>query len=203
MLASGLDGIRRNLVPPPPVEENVFKFDSEQLRSHDIACLPGTLEEALKELEQDQVIAEALGEHTFRRYLQAKGRELLFDGFTQVAGQRLRKDEQLLPPMKEGASLQPKAFAPVQHFTQPPPRYSEASLVKALEKHGIGRPSTYAPIISTIQERGYVRQEMRKLYATELGTLVTEKLVAHFGDILNTGFTSQMETMGKTFVKHM
>ena len=75
MLASGLDGIRRNLVPPPPVEENVFKFDSVQLRSHDIACLPGTLEEALKELEQDQVIAEALGEHTFRRYLQAKGRE--------------------------------------------------------------------------------------------------------------------------------
>jgi glutamine synthetase len=75
MLASGLDGIRRNLVPPPPVEENVFKFDSVQLRSHDIASLPGTLEEALKELEQDQVIAEALGEHMFRRYLQAKGRE--------------------------------------------------------------------------------------------------------------------------------
>jgi DNA topoisomerase-1 len=129
-----------------------------------------------------------------RYTLQAKGRELLFDGFTKVAGQKLRKDEQLLPPMKEGAALQPKAFAPVQHFTLPPPRYSEASLVKALEKHGIGRPSTYAPIISTIQERGYVRQEMRKLYATELGTLVTDKLVAHFGDILNTGFTSQMET---------
>ncbi len=129
-----------------------------------------------------------------RYTLQAKGRELLFDGYTRVAGHKLRKDEQLLPTMQQGAALTPREFAPVQHFTQPPPRYSEASLVKALEKHGIGRPSTYAPIISTIQERGYVRQEMRKLYATELGTLVTEKLVAHFGDILNTGFTSRMET---------
>jgi DNA topoisomerase-1 len=126
--------------------------------------------------------------------LQAKGRELLFDGFTRVAGQKLRKDEQLLPPMTEGAALQPSAFAPVQHFTQPPPRYSEASLVKALEKFGIGRPSTYAPIIGTIQDRGYVRQEERKLHATELGTLVTDKLVNHFDDILNTGFTSRMES---------
>ncbi|MBM4429497.1 MAG: glutamine synthetase [Chloroflexi bacterium] len=72
MLATGLDGIRRNLVPPPPVEENVYEFDSLQLRSHDIASLPGTLEEALQELERDEVIAQALGEHTFRRYLDAK-----------------------------------------------------------------------------------------------------------------------------------
>ncbi len=75
MLASGLDGIRRDLIPPPPVEENVYHFDSEQLRSHDIACLPGTLEEALSELERDHVLAEALGEHTFHRYLEAKRRE--------------------------------------------------------------------------------------------------------------------------------
>jgi DNA topoisomerase-1 len=142
----------------------------------------------------DATIEASAADGPSRYTLQAKGRELLFDGFTRVAGHRLRKDEQLLPAMKEGAALEPRAFAPVQHFTQPPPRYSEASLVKALEKFGIGRPSTYAPIISTIQERGYVRQEMRKLYATELGTLVTEKLVAHFGDILNTGFTSQMES---------
>ncbi len=72
MLATGLDGIRRDLMPPPPVEENVYEFDSLELRSHKIASLPGTLEEALKELEQDEVIAEALGEHTFRRYLEAK-----------------------------------------------------------------------------------------------------------------------------------
>jgi len=137
---------------------------------------------------------DAVADDGTRYTLQAKGREMLFDGYTRVAGHKLRKDEQLLPTMTEGAALSPREFLPVQHFTQPPPRYSEASLVKALEKHGIGRPSTYAPIISTIQERGYVRQEMRKLYATELGTLVTDKLVAHFGDILNTGFTSQMES---------
>lgn len=72
MLATGLDGIRRDLTPPPPVEENVYEFDSAELRSQEIASLPGTLEEALQELEQDQVIAEALGGHTFRRYLEAK-----------------------------------------------------------------------------------------------------------------------------------
>jgi DNA topoisomerase-1 len=128
-----------------------------------------------------------------RYELQAKGRELLFDGYTRVAGHKLRKDEQLLPPLREGAALTSAEVVPTQHFTQPPPRFSEASLVKALEKFGIGRPSTYAPIISTIQERGYVRQEQRKLYASELGTLVTEKLVAHFEDIMNTGYTSRME----------
>jgi glutamine synthetase len=72
MLATGLDGIRRELMPPQPVEENVYEFDSVELRRHEIASLPGTLEEALQELEQDEVIAEALGEHTFRRYLEAK-----------------------------------------------------------------------------------------------------------------------------------
>jgi len=72
MLAAGLDGIRRGLMPPPPVEENVYEFDSTMLRKRDIASLPGTLEEALQELEKDEVIAEALGEHTFRRYLEAK-----------------------------------------------------------------------------------------------------------------------------------
>jgi glutamine synthetase len=75
MLATGLDGIKRDLLPPPPVEENVFEYDAGQLRSHDIASLPGTLEEALNELEQDEVIAEALGEHMFRRYLNAKRAE--------------------------------------------------------------------------------------------------------------------------------
>jgi len=72
MLAAGLDGMRRDLMPPPPVEENVYEFDSHQLQSHDIAALPGTLEEALQELERDEVIAEAFGEHTFRRYLEVK-----------------------------------------------------------------------------------------------------------------------------------
>jgi DNA topoisomerase-1 len=131
--------------------------------------------------------------HAGRAVFQARGREMRFDGFTQVWGHALRKDEQILPPLAEGDVPALKELRPEQHFTEPPPRYTEASLVKALERYGIGRPSTYAPIISTIQERGYVRNEERKLYPTELGTLINDKLVKHFNDIMNTGFTSRME----------
>src|SRR5581483_3240282 len=81
-----------------------------------------------------------------------------------------------------------------QHFTQPPARYTEASLVKALEEKGIGRPSTYASIISTIQDRGYVKQENRRLFASELGMIVTDKLAKHFHEIMDEGFTASMET---------
>jgi len=123
----------------------------------------------------------------------AKGRELKFDGFTALLGHALRKDEQILPPLAAGDRPTLKDLLNEQHFTEPPPRYTEASLVKALERHGIGRPSTYAPIISTIQERGYVRNEERKLFPTELGTLINDKLVKHFDNIMNTGFTAAME----------
>lgn len=124
---------------------------------------------------------------------QAKGREVKFDGFIKLAGENVGKDVQILPPLSGGETLDVKELTPSQHFTQPPPRFTEASLVKALESHGIGRPSTYAPIISTIQDRGYVRQEERKLHATELGVMVTDKLVQHFDDIMNVDFTARME----------
>jgi DNA topoisomerase-1 len=101
--------------------------------------------------------------------------------------------DQVLPPLEEGDKLDLKQLRPDQHFTEPPPRYSEASLVKALEKFGIGRPSTYAPIIQTIQDRGYVHQVDRRLLPTELGEIVTDKLVEHFDDIMNTGFTAELE----------
>jgi DNA topoisomerase-1 len=123
----------------------------------------------------------------------AKGRELKFDGFTQVWGHALRKDDQILPPLAAGDRPRLVELLPEQHFTEPPPRYTEASLVKTLERYGIGRPSTYAPILSTIQERGYVRLEDRKLFPTELGILINDKLVKHFNDIMNTGFTARME----------
>ncbi len=101
--------------------------------------------------------------------------------------------DQVLPALESGETLKLHKVDPAQHFTEPPPRYSEASLVKALEKFGIGRPSTYAPIISTIQDRGYVAQDDRRLKPTELGELVTEKLVHHFTAIMDTGFTAEME----------
>lgn len=122
-----------------------------------------------------------------------RGRELLFDGHTVISGQEIEKDEQILPPLEKDQRLELIELSPTQHFTQPPPRFTEASLVKILEKMGIGRPSTYASIISTIQDRGYVNQEKRTFYATELGTLVTEKLVDHFPKIMDVKFTSHME----------
>ena len=82
---------------------------------------------------------------------------------------------------------------PDQHFTQPPPRYSEATLVKALEQYGIGRPSTYAAIISTIQDRGYVERKAKRLHPTQLGFIVNDQLVEHFDRYFDVGFTAHME----------
>jgi DNA topoisomerase-1 len=104
-----------------------------------------------------------------------------------------QKQMQQLPHFCKGQKLALEKLEPSQHFTKPPPRYTEASLIRALEKHGIGRPSTYAPIISTILERGYVLRDGRRLVPTELGILVTEKLERFFSDIMDVKFTSQVE----------
>ncbi len=98
-----------------------------------------------------------------------------------------------LPELAKGEQLRLLQLIPEQHFTQPPPRYTEATLIKALEEKGIGRPSTYAPILSLIQERGYVERRNGKLGPTELGSIVSNLLSEHFADIVNVGFTAQME----------
>ncbi len=124
----------------------------------------------------------------------AKGRIVQFDGFTAVqpvAGKRAEDIE--LPDLKEGDGLELIKLDPSQHFTKPPPRYGEASLVRELEKRGIGRPSTYASIISTIQERGYVRLENKRFYAEKMGDIVTERLTESFPNLLDYGFTAEME----------
>lgn len=129
------------------------------------------------------------GAATFR----ASGRVLLFDGYLRVAGPASPTGEPVLPNMNEGLRVAPLEIDPEQHFTSPPPRYTEASLVRGLESEGIGRPSTYAPIIQTIQDRGYVEQVERRFYATDKGQIVTEKLTAHFPKIMDLKFTSHME----------
>jgi DNA topoisomerase-1 len=102
--------------------------------------------------------------------------------------------EGILPAgLAEGDVLVPTEINPIQHFTNPPPRFTDASLVKALEEDGIGRPSTYAPTISTIQDRGYVERREGRFYPAELGTLVNGLLVQHFGDVINVAFTAKME----------
>jgi DNA topoisomerase-1 len=121
----------------------------------------------------------------------ANGRKLVFDGFMRVAG--VSSEDQLLPELNEGKQVHPIELEPSQHFTQPPPRFTEASLVKEMEKLGIGRPSTYASIIRVIQDREYVVQKERRFYATQLGSVVTDKLVQGFPEIMDVGFTADME----------
>ncbi|MBF0784676.1 type I DNA topoisomerase [Muribacter muris] len=126
--------------------------------------------------------------------LKTKGRVLRFDGWTKVlAIQGKTAEDQVLPPLSLHEELALQAVNPSQHFTKPPARYSEAALVKELEKRGIGRPSTYAAIISTIQERGYVRVENRRFYAEKMGEIVTDRLNESFSDLMNYDFTANME----------
>ena len=121
----------------------------------------------------------------------ANGSNLKFPGFYAVWPRE--EDEKLLPVLQAEESLDLHSLKPDQHFTQPPPRFTEASLIKELEEQGIGRPSTYVPIISTIQDRGYVDQEQRRFVPTWLGETVNEVMNKHFPDIVDTSFTAEME----------
>lgn len=135
----------------------------------------------------------SVGEYLFK----ASGSKIKFPGFMvlYIEGKDEESDDESnnLPQLFEGDILELKNNLPKQHFTQPPPRYTEATLVKALEEMGIGRPSTYAPTISTIQSRGYVIKDKKCLVPTELGKIVNEIMKKHFKDIVNAEFTAQME----------
>ncbi|MEK7218084.1 MAG: topoisomerase C-terminal repeat-containing protein, partial [Patescibacteria group bacterium] len=152
-----------------------------------------------------------------RRYtFRATGQTILFDGFLRLylegkdegpsTGSRatgsgqgreddvdVEKGDMLLPPLAQGDPLDLQELKPEQHFTKPPPRYTEASLVKKLEEEGIGRPSTYAPTISTIQQRGYIKKEGKQLAPELIAFTVTDLLAEHFKDIVDTQFTARME----------
>ncbi len=124
--------------------------------------------------------------------LQTKGRILRFDGYTRVMS---GKDEDvILPDVKAGEKLALESLDPKQHFTKPTARFTEASLVKELEKKGIGRPSTYASIISTIQDRGYVENQNKRFYACKMGDIIIERLNENFADLMDYSFTARMET---------
>jgi DNA topoisomerase-1 len=125
--------------------------------------------------------------------LRIKGRIMEFDGYTKVFPASTKEGDIELPDIKVGDLMVLDELLPKQHFTKPAPRYTEASLVKELEKRGIGRPSTYASIISTIQDRGYATLENRRFYAQKIGDIVTERLQENFTNLLDYGFTAQME----------
>lgn len=130
------------------------------------------------------------GEYLFR----ATDSNVKFPGFTKIYGNNGKRDKNPIPSLEENEELKVHEYLPKQHFTQPPPAYTEASLIKTLEEKGIGRPSTYAPIVDTIQARGYVILEEKKFKPTDLGYKVTDMLAEFFPDILNVDFTAGMET---------
>jgi len=150
--------------------------------------------------DQTTIEVNAAGKDGAEYLLRATGSVPKFDGFMAVyeegKDQKDDEDDELknrLPAVAEGEALKLKSIQPEQHFTEPPPRYTEATLVKELEADGVGRPSTYASILSTIQERDYVKKEGGKFVPTELGMVVTELLIESFDDIFDTRYTARME----------
>ena len=158
-----------------------------------------TVATQMAEARFNQVGVDIEGVDGDARYgLRATGQTLVFDGFIRVYKEDRDEGpdedaEAALPDLADGQDLTMLEVVPEQHFTQPPPRYSEASLVKALEELGIGRPSTYASIISTLQERKYVRLEERRFRPEDVGEVVTDGLVEHFADIVDVNFTARLE----------
>lgn len=178
------DSVKKNLTPD---QAKLYRLIWERFMASQMANA------ALETLS----IEIAAGDAVFR----ANDTKVVFAGY-QILYTELSENENeepdapkpsKLPELNEGDVLKLKELHPKQHFTQPPPRFTEASLVKMLEEQGIGRPSTYAPTISTVQQRGYVQKEGRALQPTELGFQVNEQLVAHFPSIVDVGFTADME----------
>src|SRR5438105_1352696 len=172
----------------------------EQNRLYDLIWkrfLASQMSSAISDVTTVDVDAQAQAKPKYR--FRASGSRLKFAGFLSLyrAGQDedapADEDRQPLPELTAGDLLDLVRLIPEQHFTQPPPRYTEATLVKSLEERGIGRPSTYAPILGTIQDRGYVERDGRRLKPTELGTIVTDVLVQQFGDIVHLDFTALLE----------
>ncbi len=165
-----------------------IKLDKNQQQLYDliwrrfIAC---QMAQALFDSTSVEIKAK---KHIFRAF----GQILKFDGFLKVYPMRFEENE--LPEINENEVLELIKLIPSQHFTQPPSRYSEASLIKTMEQNGIGRPSTYAPILSTIQQRNYIeKNEQKKFCPTEIGTVINNLLVEHFPKIVDIEFTAEME----------
>lgn len=173
---------------------------SEQFRLYELIWkrfVASQMASAIFDVTTVEIDAQAEGRPRYR--FRATGSRLRFRGFLSLYlegrddEETLDEERQPLPSLAAAEALDLLRLVPGQHFTQPPPRYTEATLVKALEEHGIGRPSTYAPILSTIQDRGYVERDGKKLLPTDLGKLVNGVLVAQFGDIVNLDFTAILE----------
>ncbi len=185
----GHEAIRPTDVTMTPARAQAAGLGGDQYRLYELIwkrfvasqCVPAELEVTTYDI--------AAGPGLFR----ASGRVIKFAGYRAVLSPVGRDEDTTLPKVSERDVLTRHDLFETQHFTQPPPRFNEGSLVKALEKEGIGRPSTYASIISTIQKRGYATQDRGRFYATEIGKVVTDLLVKHFPNIMDLKFTSKFE----------
>lgn len=146
----------------------------------------------MRPAEFDQTTLLVRAQAQGRPLLKASGRKLAFDGFLRLTG--VPQAEGLLPPVREGQTVNAFDIRPSQHFTQPPARYTQATLVKKLEKEGIGRPSTYASIIRTIEDREYIVNIDQRFHPTQLGIVVCDMLVQGFPQVFDVGFTARMES---------
>lgn len=173
---------------PTRTPESVKEFlDAKQFKVYKLIwerMVASQMAPAISDLTTINIVA---GKYVLR----AAGSLIKFEGFMKVYS--MKSEETIFPALEKGEKLKMHQVKAEQHFTQPPARYNEAGLVKALEEHGVGRPSTYAPTISTIQDRGYVRKEEKRLAPEEIGFIVNDFLVEHFPNIVDIRFTAQME----------
>lgn len=172
----------------PNKKPSSLKLEENQFRLYDLIWRRFIACQMSQAIFNSTTVDIAAKNYTFR----ASGQLLKFDGFLKVYPIEYRETK--LPPLEEGELLKLLRLIPSQHFTEPPSRYNEATLIKALEENGIGRPSTYAPILSNIQEKNYIeKDEQRRFRPTEIGTVVNDLLVQHFPEIVDIGFTAKME----------
>ncbi|MCL4398120.1 type I DNA topoisomerase [Patescibacteria group bacterium] len=186
------EAIRPTNVERPEITEE--GIDKEQKRLYELIWKRFVACQMAESLYKQSTVDVTAGNYTLR----ANGSKILFEGWQKLFGKSAQggeegDEETILPELSVGDILRLLGLTPSQHFTEPPARYTEASLIKALEEYGIGRPSTYAPIISTIQDRQYVEKEDKKLLPTALGMAVNDFLMANFANIMDYKFTAGME----------
>jgi len=180
------EGIRPTDVTLTPDRLKPF-LDDKQLKLYNLIWSRAVASQMSNAVVKATSVDVTAGDYTFR----ANGSQIGFPGWLALYPDRMT--DNLLPELTEGKAVTCSKVAADQHFTEPPARYSEAAIVKALEEKGIGRPSTYAPTIATVQDRGYVRKEERVLMPEDIGFLVTDLLVEHFPEIVDYEFTARME----------
>jgi DNA topoisomerase-1 len=185
------EAIRPTAVARTPQEIKRF-LSSEQARLYELIWRRFVASQ-MQPARYDTLTVDVTANHDY--LFRATGQTLVFPGFLAAYPDESGEEaEQQLPSLVKGEPVDLVELQPTQHFTKPPPRYTEPTLIKALEANGVGRPSTYAAIVSVIQERGYVAVQGRALQPTELGFVVCDALVATFPDIMDVGYTAQMET---------